>query len=248
MSRPFRHKSQARPKLVNLTDTFERAKPIVFGGETRKSRRVQHQNRNRGYIQKFSYGPYNTRGEIVQKIVRLVRVLQQEGFLVPKIKAIDQTKSIIEFENAGQSLHDRLRKQLQNETPAAQKQAIDLLAKTFRMIGRLHGKGYSHEHPIMSNIIVKGNQIGLIDLVAVEEVSKNIWKNGARTIQQTLQRDYYFLQKDLDAILKGVKITNPPQQKRIQRAMWTRLVNRYPCDANTKEILIERLATGKDFK
>ena len=235
----FKRGPRVSPRKLDLSQEWTRGNRLEKGSSTKEkpvysvstrrqlllSRRRKILGRNRDFL-------FHTTAPKTQ--LEIISLLSKNGIYVPRLTAIDIQGKIFEFEYGGKRLSRRIDEMLRkNKLDQTSRSISELLFKAFRMIGRVHSLGVCHGHPHSNNIVVRGNQVGLIDFKYSRQVPKEIWKNPDH-IFFNFKSDYNYLSKFL-------KLLVSPQELQLFKALFSRLVARYPCTQEIKTQVLKKI-------
>lgn len=217
-------------KLPQTADLTEKASRLIRGDFERGTRRVYEKGRPRGYLNKLEPAK-------VAETIAITQLLQRNGIFVPRIKEIDWVHGIVHFESGGETLYHRLLR-MPPLSPKQQRFALDLVSKFARMVGRVQSLGIAQGNTHITNVVIRGNQLGLIDFKFAKRVSPSIWKS-VRSIYHAFEPDYRCFIADWPFLIRAGR--SAEELRIIKQKMWERMVRQYPCTETIKKQLVNLL-------
>ncbi len=225
--------STLHPKRKPIPDR-DLSSEYLFGvpvGNRKQTVRVLTQNRGRGFISK----PSSDR--TADFVAHIAQKLRQNRVFVPQIVEIDSMHNLVHSEKSGKTLYRLLEQYNHRPSTPLCRHILQTYGKIFRMMGRVHQSGIEHTHPNVDNIIINGNQVGLIDLKYVNTPACG-WKS-AINIMEAFANDYLALRAQFSAIEALARTIG--QEKTIRRRLLSQMVRQYPCSPKIKQQVVEIL-------
>ena len=229
-----------RPKPEQVHDLKTRFDRLENSGPNPETTRFS-QGKGRGTFLNWFEG---TGTKTVDNALSVVKRLRRAGVFVPKVKKVDRTNQIAEFEKEGTALVHLISKSLGKRkalSPQQLQHFAPFLAKAARALGRTHAAGVQHMHPHFGNIVVKGNKVGLIDFKRAKIVEVP-WTHPS-TIYNAFEFDLFWIHRVFE---KYSREQNRPFFQAQKKRFFEIMVKNYPCKPEVKKALLEIIF--KQFK
>lgn len=179
--------------------------------------------------------PVRLKGRLnsADRILEITRELQENGINTAKITHRNQEQ--LTYENAGQSIKERLLNLANVESPSVKRMRF-LLSAAARQLGEMHALGYSHGHPHPANFVVKGSKVSIIDLKYAKKKKIN-WKDPESVFEE-LKEDYG---AGLKVLHDKLILLDLPLKGKVQydsarefHRFLVKMIQRYPTDERVK--------------